>query len=301
MSVVENDGNISPRYVITSTEATSLHTDRQAGQRFIFSGGVSTANRALSDLRLDTLNFSSSKQVMKFGTTHGIPPIGGTYIMELSSDGAPISDFGWGDSSGVTTNPYQTSNHDSKSYTTNVKDETIKFLVRPIRVLDNKHIELFRSDRTHVLSATAAGRYGVFVYDAPNARAADAASNYMRNTNPAPSNPPYAPVYLFKISGAGSSTSAPSSTGPRIPGSESSTFTTSSTQPVARMVVTNNTLQHLRADASRLQSVVKDNDTFIRKNYTVQPRYTQSLYAGDKLNTTSHLNEGDRSDNGVGA
>ena len=301
MSVVENDGNISPRYVITSTEATSLHTDRQAGQRFIFSGGVSTANRALSDLRLDTLNFSSSKQVMKFGTTHGIPPIGGTYIMELSSDGAPINDFGWGASSGITTNPYQTSNHDSKSYNTNVEDETIKFLVRPVRVLDNKHIELFRSDRTHVLSATAAGRYGVFVYDAPNARAADAASNYMRNTNPAPSNPPYAPVYLFKISGAGSSTSAPSSTGPRIPGSESSTFTTLSTQPVARMVVTNNTLQHLRADASRQQSVVENKDAFIRKDYTVQPRYTQSLYAGDKLNTVNHSGEGNRSDNGVGA
>ena len=298
MSVVENDGNISPRYVVASTEATSLHTDRQAGQRFIFSGGVSTANRALSDLRLDTLNFSSSKQVMKFGTTHGIPPIGGTYIMELSSEGAPINDFGWGASSGVTTNPYQTSNHDSKSFNTNVKDETIKFLVRPVRVLDNKHIELFRSDRTHVLSATAAGRYGVFVYDAPNARAADAASNYMRNTNPAPSNPPYTPVYLFTL---GTSTSAPSSTGPRIPGSESSTFTTSSTQAVARMVVTNNTLQHLRADASRLQSVVKNDDAFIRKNYTVQPRYTQSLYAGDRLNTVNHSGEGNRSDNGVGA
>jgi hypothetical protein len=301
MSVVENDGNISPRYIITSTEATSLHTDRQVGQRFIFSGGVSTSDRALSDLRLDTLNLSSAKQVMKFGTTHGIPPIGGTYIMELSSEGAPISDLGWGASSGVTTNPYQTTNHDSKSYITNAKDETIKFLVRPVRVLDNKHIELFRDDTTHVLSATSAGRYGMFVYDAPNARAKDAASNYMRNTNPTPTNAPYAPVYLFKISGAGSSTSAPSSTGPRIPGAESSTFTTTSTQAVARMVVTNNTLQHLRADASRLQSVVQDREVFIRKDYTVQPRYTQSLYAGDKLNTTSHLNESNRNDNGVGA
>ena len=298
MSVVENDGEISPRYVISSTEATSLHTDRQIGQRFIFSGGVSTANRALSDLNLNTLNLSSAKQVMKFGTTHGIPPIGGTYIMEVSSEGESISDLGWGASSGVTTNPYQTTNHNSLSNKTNLKDDTIKFLIRPVRVLDNKHIELFRDDTTHVLSATAAGRYGVFMYDAPNARAALAASNYMRNTNPAPSNPPYAPVYLFTL---GTSTSNPVSKGPKIPGSEASSFTTKSTQAVARMVVTNNTLQHLRADASRRQSVTEERNTFIRNDYTVQPRYTQSLYAGDKLNTSDHSNEGDRTDNGVGA
>ena len=262
MTVVENDGEIAPRYIVTSTEATSLHTDRQAGQRYIFSGGVSTANRAIDNLNLNTLNLSTAKQVLKFGTTHGIPPIGGTYIMEVSSDGAPISDFGWGAASGVTTNPYQSGNHDSLSYTTNTKDETIKFLIRPVRVLDNKHIELFRDDTAHVLSATAAGRYGVFMYDAPNARATQVASNYMRNTNPIPSNPPYAPVYLFKISGAGSSTSAPSSVGPKILVSEASDFTTQSTQPVARMIVTNNTLQHLRADASRQQSVVDGRDTF---------------------------------------
>ena len=298
MSVVENDGEISPRYIISSTEATSLHTDRQVGQRFIFSGGVSTANRALSDLNLNALNLSSAKQVMKFGTTHGIPPIGGTYIMEVSSEGESINDLGWGASSGVTTNPYQTSNHNSLSNKTNLKDDNIKFLVRPVRVLDNKHIELFRDDTAHVLSATAAGRYGVFMYDAPNARAADAASTYMGgDANPSPTNPPYAPVYLFALT----NTAAPSSTGPKIPGSESTSFTTKSTQAVARMVVTNNTLQHLRADASRRQSVTEERETFVRNDYSVQPRYTQSLYAGDKLNTSDHDNEGDRTDNGVGA
>ena len=169
----------------------------------------------------------------------------------MSSEGEPISDLNWGASSGVTTNPYQTSNHDSTSYRTNTKDTTIKFLVRPVRVLDNQHIELFRDDTTHVLSATAAGRYGVFVYDTPNARAADAASSYMRNSNPAPSNPPYAPVYLFNLT---SSTSDPASNGPKIPGSEASDFTTLATQPVARMIVSNNTLQHFRgtqADGNR--------------------------------------------------
>ena len=302
MSVVENDGQMSPRYVIASTEATSVHTDRQVGQRFILAGGVSTANRAVDNLNLHTLNLSSAKQVLKFGTTHGVPPIGGTYILEVSSDGETISDHHWGASSGITTNPYQTSNHNSISYKTNTKDTTIKFLVRPVRVLDNQHIELFRDDTTHVLSATAAGRYGVFVYDAPNARAADGASSYMRDSNPTPSNPPYAPVYLFTISGGGASTSAPSSVGPKIPGSEASDFTTLATQPVARMIVSNNTLQHFRGDASRRQSVRDGQETFVRLDYTVQPRYTQSLYAGDKLNTSSHSNEGDRTDNtGLGA
>ena len=234
---------------------------------------------------------------MKFGTTHGIPPIGGTYVLEVSSDGEAINDHLWGAASGVTTNPYQTSNHDSKLYKTNVKDTTIKFLVRPVRVLDKNHIELFRDDTSHVLSATAAGRYGVFMYDAPNARAADSASAYMRNTNPSPTNPPYAPVYLFDLS----DTAAPASVGPKIPGSEASDFTTVSTQPVARMIVTSNTLQHFRGDASRRQSVNDGTDAFIRLDYNVQPRYTQQLYAGDTLNTSTHTNEGDRTDNGVGA
>ena len=298
MTVVENDGEIGPSYVIASTEAHSLHTDRQVGQRFILAGGVSTANRALSNLNLHTLNLSSAKQVLKFGNTHGIPPIGGTYVLEVSSEGQTIDDHLWGAASGITTNPYQTSNHVSTSYKTNTKDTTIKFLVRPVRVLDNKHIELFRDDTTHVLSATAAGRYGVFVYDAPNARAADSASNYMRNSNPAPNNPPYAPVYLFTLT---SSTSAPASVGPKIPGSEATDFTTSTTQAVARMIVTNNTLEHFRGDSSRRQSADGGDDRFIRNNYSVQPRYTQSLYGGDKLNTSDHSNEGDRTDNGVGA
>jgi len=296
MTVGENDGEMSPNYGIASTEAHSLHTDRQVGQRFILAGGVSTANRAVDNLNLHTLNLSSKKQVLKFGTTHGIPVMGGTYILEVSSDGESINDYQWGATSGPTTNPYQTSNHDSTSYKTNAKDETIKFLVRPVRVLDNKHIELFRDDTAHVLSATAAGRYGVFVYDTPNARAADAASSYMRGSNPAPSNPPYAPAYLFDLS---SSTSAPSSTGPKIAGSEANDFTTRTTQAVARMIVSNNTLQHFRGDASRRQSVRENEEVFIRHDYTVQPRYTQSLYAGDDLNTSEHENEGDRTDKDV--
>ena len=295
MTVGENDGKMGPNYAIASTEAHSLHTDRQVGQRFIFAGGVSESDRAVSNLNLHTLKMNA-KQVLKFGTTHGIPVMGGTHILEVSSEGEPISDYQWGASSGVTTNPYQTSNHDSTSYKTNAKDETIKFLVRPVRVLDNKHIELFRSDSTHPLSATAAGRYGLFVYDTPNARAADTASSYMRGSNPAPNNPPYAPAYLFDLS---QSTNLPASVGPKIAGSEASDFKTTATQAVARMIVSNNTLQHFRGDASRRQSVRTDEAVFVRLDYSVQPRYTQALYAGDDLNTSEHDNEGDRTDKDV--
>jgi len=295
MTVGENDGEMGANYAIASTEAHSLHTDRQVGQRFILAGGVSTSDRAVSNLNLHALKMNA-KQVLKFGTTHGIPVMGGTHILEVSSEGEPINDYQWGASSGVTTNPYQTSNHDSTSYKTNAKDETIKFLVRPVRVLDNKHIELFRSDATHPLSATAAGRYGLFVYDTPNARAADSASSYMRGSNPAPNNPPYAPAYLFDLS---QSTNIPSSVGPKIPGSEASDFKTTATQAVARMIVSNNTLQHFRGDASRRQSVRTDEAVFVRLDYSVQPRYTQSLYAGDDLNTSEHENEGDRTDKDV--
>jgi len=135
------------------------------------------------------------------------------------------------------------------------------------------------------------------MYDAPNARAADAASSYMRNTNPSPTNPPYAPVYLFDLS----DTAAPASVGPKIPGSEASDSTNAATQTVESMIVTSNTLQHFRGEASRSQSVKDGADAFIRFDYNVQPRYTQQLYAGDALNTSTHTNEGDRTDNGVGA
>ena len=131
------------------------------------------------------------------------------------------------------------------------------------------------------------------MYDAPNARAADAASAYMRGSNPSPSNPPYAPVYLFDLA---SSTSAPSSVGPKIAGSEASDFKSTATQAVARMIVSSNTLQHFRGDASRKQSVTEDDEQFVRLNYSVQPRFTQQLYAGDDLNTSEHDDEGKRAD-----
>ena len=97
-------------------------------------------------------------------------------------------------------------------------------------------------------------------------------------------NPPYAPAYFFASAGAYTATS---SAGPKIPGTEASDFTNSLKQTVARISISDNTLQHLRADANR------------RGDFTVQPRYTQSLYPGTNLNKSDHSGESSHTDNEV--
>lgn len=296
-------GQEDKTYAIIGTEAVSLHTDRAVGQRFILEGGVKTSDRTLSDYDLTALNLSTNKQVMRFGHTHGVPAVGGSFIIEVSSYTAPISDLGWGrvgaSASNRSSNPYQTTDNNPVgvgAVRTNTNDKSIKFLLRPVRVLDNKHIEIFRTDRTHFLSATSGGRYGMFTYDAPSARATQVASTYLRNTNPSPSNAPYPPVYLFDES---SSTAAPVSFGPKLPGSKSSSFTLTLKQAVSRMIVSTNTLQHYRGDASRKQSVNNSNESFIRHNFSVQPRFTQMLYPGSDQNTANHASESNRTDNNL--
>ena len=293
-------GTTDKKYGIIGTEAVSLHTDRAVGQRFLLAGGVHTTSRVLADFDMTALNLSSAKQVMRFGQTHGVPVIGGSYILEVSSYIDPISDLGWGRSGDSATNrssnPYQTTANNPLSASTNVSDKTIKFLVKPVRVLDHKHIEIFRTDRSHFLSATAAGRYGIFTYDTPSARSTLATSTFVRSTNPTPTNAPYPPVYLFD---EGSSTAAPVSFGPKLPGFEAATFDLSLKQPVARMIVSINTLQHYRGDASRKQSVSDNNKIFTSSNYSIQPRYTQLLYPGSKHNTSDHTSETNRSDNNL--
>tara|TARA_Y100000004_G_scaffold15588_1_gene16295 strand:- start:25 stop:1503 length:1479 start_codon:yes stop_codon:yes gene_type:complete len=282
-TVGEINDSSSNEYVALATEAHSLHTDRGAGKRYVLAAGVKTDTRAIDDYRLDSLNFSNFKQVMRLNHTHGIWPLGGNLILDLMNYMEPVSDQGWGTSSGSakSSNPYQSSDHDSMSYQTNEKDTSIKFLLRPVRVLDHRHIEIFR-DQTNALSGTAGGRYGVFTYNAPNARAATS-SKFLRATNPTPTNAPYPPSYFF----TSSSYTVPSSVGPRLPGSESSSFNNSLKQSVARIIVANNTLQHLRGDAAR------------DRDFSVQPRYTQSIYPGDDLNKSDHSSESSRDDNEV--
>jgi len=288
-SVEELTGGSSTDHVAIATEAHSLHTDRVAGRRYIVAGGIekSSGNITVGDFNLgysggNHWNFSTYRPVMRLNYTHGIWPMGGTLILDLENYLEPISDQGWGASSGRGSNPYQSGNHNPLSSTTNIEDKLIRFLLRPVRVLDHRHIEVFR-DETNALSGTAGGKYGLFTYSTPNARATTS-SRFLRSSNPATDNPPYAPAYFFASGGAYTSSS---SSGPNIPGTEASGFTNSLKQTVARISISNNTLQHLRADANR------------RGDFTIQPRYTQSLYPGTNLNKSDHSGESSHSDNEV--
>ena len=294
MTTTEFNNGIGNEFVAVSSEAHSLHTDRPVGRRYIVASGIKTDTRAVADYDLTQLNFSSFKQVMRLNMTHGLWPMGGTLILDLMNYMEPISDAGWGSSSGDSANPYQTDNHNplaSGGTRTNTTDKLLRLLVRPVRVLDHRHIEIFR-DQTNALSGTAGGKYGVFTYDAPNARAST--GRFVRSTNPSPTNPPYAPTYLF----ATTDYAAPTSSGPVIPGSEVTGFTQSLRQTVARIVTTANTLQHFRGDASRRQSTSEEGVVY-RNDFSTQPRYTQSVYPGDKQNTSTHSGESDHTDSRV--
>jgi hypothetical protein len=149
-------------------------------------------------------------------------------------------------------------------------------------MLDKQHVEIFRPNNSlhssspqygsTAYSATAGGKYGVFAYEMPNARAS---SVYMRGTNP-DTNPPYAPVYRIV---PGVSDSVPVGKGPKLLGSGMADFdkTTIGTT-VSRLVISENTLQHHRSDAARRRTVVDDDGVETRADYNVQPRFSQSLH-----------------------
>jgi hypothetical protein len=181
-----------------------------------------------------------------------------------------------------TSNPYETAAFPAVLSQTNYGDKSVKFLVRPVRMLDKQHVEIFRPNNSlHSSSpqygstaygATAGGKYGVFAYEMPNARAS---SVYMRGTNP-DTNPPYAPVYRIV---PGVSDSVPVGKGPKLLGSGMADFdkTTIGTT-VSRLVISENTLQHHRSDAARRRTVVDDDGVETRADYNVQPRFSQSLH-----------------------
>jgi hypothetical protein len=141
-----NDG-VSREYVIMSTEAASLHTDREVGQRTNLRGAMTGASRTLGNFDLTALNFSTNPVagITRFSNAHAYWPLGGTYIMEWSRYSGVLDVKGWGQT-GVSTssNPYQDANHDPIIQNTNFTDSTIDFLYRPAQVLDSKHIQFFR-------------------------------------------------------------------------------------------------------------------------------------------------------------
>ena len=159
-------------------------------------------------------------------------------------------------------------------------------MVRPVRLLDNKHIEVFRSDRNVAGStpqdgntyyaATSGGKYGLFTYESTNG----GATSYMRSSIPN-ANAPYQPVYLMESS----SDTVPVSKGPKLPGAGMTTFDKDTLKTtVTRLIITENTLQHYRSDAPRRTGTGKD--------YSVKPRFSQSLHSkGHKKDVTYNTSD----------
>ena len=197
-------------------------------------------------------------------------------------------------------NPYQT---DTNGHVrTNVTDKKVTYMMRPVRMMDKQHIEMFRSNLnlhssspqvgSNYFGATAGGKYGLYLYNVDNGKAS--VGSYIRATNP-DTNPPYTPAYYMDIS---ASDTVPMSQGPKIIGTGDSGFDSSKIDnEVTRVIISENTLEHYRADASRRRTSVESDESVVRKDFTVQPRYSQSLHPkghkGDvDYNSTDHSGDG---------
>jgi len=182
-------------------------------------------------------------------------------------------------------NPYQDDSHNPLERSTNTQDASIEFLYRPTQVLDYKHTQKFRSapaidagpqSGSNFYRATAGGKYGLFTSDVPTARTGT------------PSNPPYAPVYSVD---SNTSKTVPISQGPKIQGVDVTGYDkTDIRNPVARIVMSENTLEHFRSDVARRSVQDQEGD------YSVQPRHSQTLHPkgskGDaSFNTGDHSGE----------
>ena len=175
-------------------------------------------------------------------------------------------------------------------------------MLRPVRLLDKQHAEIFRPNLalnavspqfgSNYFSATAGGRYGLYVYETVNGRASS--GSYVRATNP-DTNPPYAPAYFMDTS---ADESIPMSQGPKIIGTGTTTFDSSKLEnEVTRLLISENTLQHYRSDAPRRRSRINSDEIKKRIDYSVEPRFSQSLHPkghkGDvTFNTKDHSGDG---------
>ncbi len=197
-------------------------------------------------------------------------------------------------------NPYQTDTNGHQR--TNVTDKKVTYMMRPVRLLDKQHAEMFRSNLnlhssspqygSNYFGATAGGKYGLYVYEVANGQAS--VGSYIRASNP-DSNPPYATAYYMDIS---ASDTVPMSQGPKIIGTSASGFdSTKLDNEVTRVVMSENTLQHYRADAPRRRTHKEGETKEERMDYSVKPRFSQSLHPkghkGDvDYNSTDHSGDG---------
>jgi len=235
--------------------------------------------------------------------------------METKSYGAFFDDTGWGydqmTSTVTTTNPYQNLDFNRTTVKNNAEDQSIKWLLRPIRVLDANHVEMFRPLHnmhsgapqnpssggilqypSDYYRATAGGKYGLFTYEVTTPRVQS--TNFPRSTAP-DGNGPYVPVYRIT---PGVSTLNPTSTGPLIKGTEGPLFDNDTiSSPVTRLIISENTLQHYRSDAPRRREMSEKNGKVRRMDYSIKPRFSQALHPkghkGDvSFNVSDHSGDG---------
>jgi len=308
---------VETNHIVINTEAHSLHTDRNIGQRIVLEGAlqpdIGNGNTlSLTDLNLTTISFARQSRgapinsALRFTHTQPFRPYGGVYIMESKVHAGLFDDTGWGRNNlaGVekTTNPYQNSTLKLNTKRNNQNDKSVKFMLKSIKLLDNKHIQLFRLNNDlhssspqyalNYLYSTSAGKYGLFNYEVPTTSAnTPYATGIVPNTNG-----PYHPVFLFDSTG--SNFEIPDCFGPKLLGSSVSGFdNTSLSEAVTRLVISENTLQHHRSDAARRRQELDTDDAVTGLDFTVKPRFSQSLHPkghkGDvTFGTSDHSGDG---------
>ena len=287
--------SIEKDHIVVNTEAHSLHTDRNVGQRTVLLGAHTGGSQTLTNCDLTGLDFSVQPvgSVLKFSHTSNMSSLGGTYIMESKSYTNFFDDTSWGvhqlAGATKTTNPYQTTTYNRTNVRNNQKDKSVKFMVRAIRLLDKSHIEMFRpalataSDTPqrpdtgyaiNYFGATVGGKYGMYIYEVTNGRVTS--SNFPRSAKP-DGNGPYVPVYYID---SANNIAIPTSKGPNIPGTEVSGFDkTTLASTVSRLVMSENTLQHYRSDAPRRRQEKDVDEKTKRMDFSVIPRFSQALHS----------------------
>jgi hypothetical protein len=173
-------------------------------------------------------------------------------------------------------------------------------MLRPIRKINSLSVQFFNAMNLHAGSPqyvasyssmsihqlTVGGKYGIFAYDMPNARAS--AGFYLRATNP-DTNPPYAPIYNNTLAHTplilkGNNPTLSDIDTKGITYTDTVRRIPSMNNTVGRVVISENTLQHYRADVRR-------------KDFTVQPRFSQSLHPKGHKGDVS-FNDGDHTGDG---
>ena len=134
----------------------------------------------------------------------------------------------------------------------------------------------------------------MFTYEVSNGRTAS--TNLSTNRSLPDGNGPYLPIFAYKDNNT--TFGLTDSRGPDIPGSEVSGYdNTKLTTTTSTLVITENTLQHHRSDAPRRRQEEETDEELSKMDYSVKPRYSQSLHnkghKGDvSYNVTDHTGDG---------